>query len=319
MIRDHQLGPDSLAMELASNDGYLLQFYREAGVPVLGIEPAGNIARIARERGIDTRCLFFNEDAATALEQEGVAADVLHANNVLAHVADLHSFVAGIAIVLKPTGIAVIEVPYLCDMISGGEFDTIYHEHLCYFSLIALRSLMARHGLAIVDVEHLPIHGGSLRLFIRHTTTQTSTSDSVDQMIAEEQALGIDRINYYRDFAREVETLRDQLTALLQQRKQQGRRIVAYGASAKGSTLLNCFGIGRDILDYIVDRNDHKQGQLAPGTHLPIVHPDQLLTDQPDDVLLLTWNFRDEILAQQAEYRRRGGRFIIPIPKLEIV
>jgi SAM-dependent methyltransferase len=313
---ERHLGATSLVAEVASNDGYLLQYYRDAGIPVLGIEPARNIAAVAQERGIRTIAEFFSAEVGARLAAEGQQADIIHANNVLAHVADLNGVVEGFARLLKPTGVAVIEAPYVKEMIDHREFDTIYHEHLCYFSLTALVRLFERHGLTIVDVERLPIHGGSLRIF---AARQGAPSPAVTQLLAEEAAWGVDTLDFYAGFGAAVGRLRDDLRALLGELKRDGKRIAVYGASAKGSTLLNYFGIGRETLDFVVDRSTVKQGRYTPGTHLPISPPERLLADRPDYVLLLTWNFADEILAQQAEYRRQGGRFIIPIPELRVV
>jgi SAM-dependent methyltransferase len=319
LIASQNLGPQSLVAEIASNDGYLLQYYQQAGVPVLGIEPARNIAKVANEKGIRTICEFFGRQCADKLAADGIAADVIHANNVLAHVAELNGVVAGLATLLKPTGVVVVEAPYLRDMIEHIEFDTIYHEHLCYFSLTALDHLFSRHGLTIADVQKLPIHGGSLRIFARKTSSNPLRSPAVLAMLAEEESLGLHQPAYYQSFGRRVQQLKTDLLAMLRHLKSQGKRIAVYGASAKGSTLLNYFNIGPETLDFVVDRSTVKQGLFTPGTHLPIVSPDRLLTDQPDHVLLLTWNFKDEILAQQAEYRSRGGKFIIPLPTPQIV
>jgi len=317
LIDERHLDGGSLAVEIASNDGYLLQYYRDAGVPVLGIEPARNIARVAEERGIPTVAEFFGVEVAQGLVREGRRADVLHANNVLAHVADLNGVVAGIAALLKPDGVAVIETPYVKDLIDHTEFDTIYHEHLCYYSLTALDRLFQRHGLTIVDVERLPIHGGSLRVFAGHDGTRQTAR--VRDLLQEEDAWGVGDAAFYAGFGAKVARLRDSLRTLLADIKADGKRVAAYGASAKGSTLLNYCGIGRDTLDFVVDRSTVKQGHYTPGTRLPIDAPEKLLDDKPDYVLLLTWNFAGEILAQQAEFRRRGGQFIIPIPEPRVV
>jgi SAM-dependent methyltransferase len=314
LVRERKLGPQDLAMEIASNDGYLLQHYLRARVQVLGIDPARNVVEAARERGVDTLCAFFGEELADRLVRDGRRASVLHANNVLAHVPDVNGVVAGIARVLADDGVAVIESPYVRDLVERTEFDTIYHEHLFYYSLTALDRLFERNGLRIVDVERLPIHGGSLRVFAASAASQTEVAGAVRELLAEEEELGLESRGYFEDFARRVDGLRDELTRLLRELKAQGHRIAAYGAAAKGSTLLNSFGIGCDVLDFVADRSEHKQGLYMAGVQLPIVPPERLLEEMPDEVLLLAWNLADEILAQQAEYRERGGRFIVPIP-----
>ncbi|MCX6030218.1 MAG: class I SAM-dependent methyltransferase [Chloroflexi bacterium] len=318
LITERRLRQESLVVEVASNDGYLLQYYRQAGIPVLGIEPAVNIAEIAAQRGIPTVCEFFGAELAQQLRTAGRQADVIHANNVLAHVAQLNSFVAGFATLLKDDGLAVIETPYVKEMLDGTEFDTIYHEHLCYYSLTALHRLFRRHGLQIVDVERIPLHGGSLRI-CAGLNGRAAARPAVTALLAAETGWGVNQIACYREFGARIAQLRSRLLELLQELKRQGRRIAVYGASAKGSTLLNYFGIGRETLEYVVDRSTVKQGLYTPGTHLPIYAPEKLLADMPDYVLLLTWNLADEILAQQAAYRARGGRFIVPIPDLRII
>ena len=315
LIQSRNLNGKSFVVEIASNDGYLLQYYKRAGVPVLGIEPARNIAQTAEERGIPTVCEFFDAELARKLVAEGKRADVVHANNVLAHVPDLNGFVNGIEILLNDTGVAVIEVPYVKDMIDRHEFDTIYHEHLCYFSLTALDHLFRRHKLFIEDVKRLDIHGGTLRIYARKQNTQRA---AIDTMLAEESAW-VGNAEFYRRFGEKVERLRGELVTMLSDLKAKGKRIAVYGASAKGSTLMNYFGLGSPTLDFVVDRSTIKQGYYTPGTHLPIYSPAMLLEEKPDYVLLLTWNFADEILQQQAEYRKQGGRFIIPIPELKVV
>jgi hypothetical protein len=318
-VAARRLGPSSLAMEIASNDGYLLQYYKQAGVPVLGIEPAQNIARVAVEKGIPTLAEFFGLAVARRLRDEGRRADVLHANNVLAHVADLNGFVGGVREVLAADGIAALEFPYLGDMIDHCEFDTIYHEHLCYFSLSALQHLFARHGLKAVDVTRIPIHGGSLLLQVARADSAHAAQPSVAALLDEEGRRGMRSIEFYRGFARRVLALKDDLRALLARLKGEGKRIAAYGAAAKGSTLLNVFGIGRESLDFVADRSTYKQGKFMPGVRIPIVPAEELVKAMPDYTLLLTWNFADEILEQQKEYRRRGGKFIVPVPEVKVV
>jgi SAM-dependent methyltransferase len=319
-VAERRLGPSSLAVEIASNDGYLLQYYKQAGVPVLGVEPARNVARVAvEERGIPTVTEFFDLALAARLAAEGQRADILHANNVLAHVADLSGFVAGIREILAPKGVAALEFPYVGDMIDRCEFDTIYHEHLCYFSLGALVHLFDRSGLKAIAVDRVPIHGGSLLLQVARAEAPLAPDPSVAALLTEERARGLYAAEFYRGFARRVETLKSDLHALLARLKSEGRTVAAYGAAAKGSTLLNTFGIGRETLDFVADRSTHKQGRYMPGVRIPIVPPARLEEAMPDYTLLLTWNFADEILAQQAEYRRRGGKFIIPIPDVKVV
>jgi SAM-dependent methyltransferase len=316
LTAERGLGAHSLVIEVASNDGYLLQFYKRAGVPVLGIEPATNVAKMAEERGIPTLVRFFGSDLGGELRKEGKRADVIHANNVLAHVADLNGFVAGIALALKDDGVAVIEAPHVKPMIERLEFDTIYHEHLCYYSLTALKPLFERHGLKIVDVHEIPLHGGSLQV---HAAYSGEPSARVVKLLEEERNAGIGTREFYRDFGDRVRRLKTELVSFLAELKSGGSRIAAYGASAKGSTLLNYCGIGRGTLEFVADRSTVKQGLYTPGTHLKVQPPEALLETRPDHVLLLTWNFADEILEQQAAYREQGGKFIIPVPAPAIV
>lgn len=340
-IASENLHAGSFVVEVASNDGYLLRNFVDAGIPCLGIEPATNIARVASEKGIPTLNRFFTLDLARQLAtppSEGRVpspgapsagepspsasrADLILGNNVFAHVPDTNDFVAALAALVKPTGRIVLEFPYACDLVEHLEFDTIYHEHVFYFTLTSLISLFARHGLDVVDVERIPIHGGSLR-FSAAPAGSRPIADSVRQLLAEETEKGVASHAYYEAFAGKVHALRTQLLDLLRDLRAKGHRVAAYGASAKGSTLLNFYGIGRDgfdALEFVADRSTAKQGRLTPGSHLPIVPPSELLARRPDFALLLTWNFADEILAQQQEYRTAGGRFILPVPTVRIV
>lgn len=316
IMNKRKLGPESLVIEAASNDGCMLRNFVGEGIPVMGIDPAdGPVAR-AREVGVRTRHGFFTRDTAEEFVKENLHADVFLANNVLAHVADLNGFVDGIAKVLKPSGQAVIECPYLADLVKHCEFDTIYHQHLCYFSVTSLDALFRQHGMVLVDVERTAIHGGSLRLFVEHSGFP---SPRVIDLLAEEHRIGLDRYDFFQDFANRIQDLRDQLKELLADLKQQGRRIAGYAAAAKATTLLAFCGIGTETLDYVVDLSKFKQGRYMPGNHLPILAPEHLLEDRPDYLLILAWNFASEIIRQQEAYERAGGRFIVPIPRPAIL
>jgi SAM-dependent methyltransferase len=316
LIEQRGLGAESLVVELASNDGYLLRNFSERAIPVLGIDPAPGPAAAAEAIGIPTLRAFFGRDLAERLRNDGKRADVIIANNVLAHVPDLNGFVGGMATLLKPAGVAVIEAPYVKDLIDRCEFDTIYHEHLCYFSVSALVPLFARHGLSLNRVEHHPIHGGSLRLFVE---PGKRVEESVRGYLEDERRSGLVDAGYYRAFSSRVAAVQAKLRDLLRSLKAEGKRIAGYGAAAKGAILLNSTGIGADIVDFVVDRNVHKQGKLMPGLRIPIHDPSRLLEARPDYLLLLAWNFKDEIMRQQETYRRQGGRFIVPIPSPAVV
>jgi len=312
--QEFDLDGESHVVEIASNDGYLLRNFVAKGIPCLGIEPARNIAAVAEERGVPTLTEFFT----LALAKEQQPADLILGNNVFAHVPEPNDFVAGLAAMLKPSGRIVLEFPYAVKLLADLEFDTIYHEHVFYFTLTALRPLFERHGLEIFRVREQPIHGGSLRLLAGHKGEHEIDS-SVPTTLEQETALGVNSTEYYRTFASRVGELRGQLRDELLRLRDAGKRVAAYGASAKGSTLLNYYGLTADDLEFVADRSPHKQGRLTPGSHISIVPAEELLTRQPDYALLLAWNFADEILLQQQSYRDAGGCFILPLPEVKIV
>jgi SAM-dependent methyltransferase len=318
-----RLGLDSgsLVIEVASNDGYLLENFVAAGVPVLGVEPAANVARAAIAAGIPTEIAFFGRDHAAGILERGLSADLVVANNVLAHVPDLDDFVGGLAAVLKPAGVVSVEVPHLLRLVERTEFDTIYHEHLSYFSLLAARDVLARRGLRVLDVEELETHGGSLRVWACRAdgSADWPETPAVERVLAAERAAGLDTLEGYGGFAERVEGALRDLRAFLARSRAEAARVAAYGAAAKGNTLLNAAGITAEDVAYVVDRNPHKQGRFLPGSHLPIVAPEHVRRDRPDYLLLLPWNLRDEIVGQMADVREWGCRFVVPIPRVEVV
>jgi SAM-dependent methyltransferase len=307
-------------IEIASNDGYLLQYFRQAGIQVLGVEPAANVAAVARAKGIPTDIAFFGRATAARLRAAGHAPDLIVANNVLAHVPDLNDFVAGFKMLLAPAGRITIEFPHLQRLIEQNQFDTIYHEHFSYFSLLVAERILAHHGLTVFDVEELPTHGGSLRLYVRHAEQDSpAVAGAVAALRQREIAAGLDGPAAYRGFASRVAETRYALLEFLIGAQRAGKRVVAYGAPAKGNTLLNYCGIRGDLIEFTVDRSPHKQGMLLPGTHIPIRHPDDILAAKPDYVLILPWNLSAEITQQMAAVRDWGGAFVVPIPALRIL
>jgi SAM-dependent methyltransferase len=320
MVDRLALASTDIVIELASNDGTQLSCFRKRGVPVLGIDPAANIAEIARRAGVDTIAHFFSADLAEELARAGRAPRLIVANNVLAHVPDINSFVQGIRILLAPNGIASLEFPHLVQLMSGNQFDTIYHEHFSYLSLLAVHRIMAHHGLRVFDVDELATHGGSLRIYACHATdAEFVTTERVSRVLNAERAFGLTRMATYERFGEQVRETKRALLELLVREKRANKRIVGYGAPAKGNTLLNYCGIRDDFVDFTVDRNPLKQGKLLPGTHVRIEHTDAIRAARPDFILILPWNIEHEIVEQLAYVREWGGRFIVPIPKVRVV
>jgi SAM-dependent methyltransferase len=307
-------------VELASNDGYLLQYFQRRGIPVLGVEPAANVAAEAERKGIPTRVCFFGTETAKELCADGYAADLLIANNVLAHVPDLNDFVEGIRKVLKPRGVAALEFPHLQRLIEQNQFDTIYHEHFSYFSFLVVRKVFRKHGLTVYDVEEVPTHGGSLRIYVcDETNPEKKTAPAVDALVRRETAAGYLGTEVYARFNEQVQATKRHLLRFLIEARDRGQSVVGYGAPAKGNTLLNYCGIRTDLLAYTVDRSPHKAGRFLPGTHIPVYSPDHLRVTKPDYVLILPWNLTDEIVSQQEEIRTWGGQFVVPIPQVRIL
>ena len=319
MIHRFGLGDDGLVIEVASNDGYLLQFFDRHGVRVLGIEPAANVAEVAVEKGVPTLVQFFGTETARRLAGEGTTADLLIANNVLAHVPNVNDFVNGLRLLLEPDGVITVEFPHLLQLMRGNQFDTIYHEHFSYFSLLTVEQIFAAHGLKLFDVDELATHGGSLRIYACHQALNRRISETIERVRAAERQAGLDQPETYDGFARQVNRTKRNLLSFLIRAKADGKTIVGYGAPAKGNTLLNFCGIGTDFLDYTVDRSPHKQGMFLPGTRIPIRKPAAIAETRPDYVLILPWNLKDEIVAANAHIRDWGGRFVVPIPEVEVV
>ncbi|MBV8101630.1 MAG: class I SAM-dependent methyltransferase [Verrucomicrobia bacterium] len=309
------LGPESLCVELASNDGYLLQYFVAKGIPVIGVEPAANVAKVAEERGVPTVVEFFGVKTALEMFEAGQAADLIIGNNVLAQVPDLNDFVAGIQILLKPRGVVTLEFPHLVRLMEQNQYDTIYHEHFSYFSFITVENILAAHGLVLFDVEELPTHGGSIRIYARHAEDKSKpVTPAVENLRERELALRLDCMDSYLSFAEQVKESKRALLELLIRLRRQGKRVVGYGAPGKGNTLLNYCGIRTDFLEFTVDRNPYKQGRFLPGTHIPIFAPEQIEKTRPDYILILPWNLVTEISAQLAYARNWGAKFIVPIP-----
>jgi hypothetical protein len=319
MVERFGLNEQSNVVELASNDGYLLQYFVEKRIPCLGIEPAANVAKVAIDKGIPTLVEFFGVKSAQKLADQGKQADLLLGNNVLAQVPDLNDFVAGMKILLKPKGVITVEFPHLSCLMAENQFDTIYHEHFSYFSLITSEKIFAAHGLTIFDVEEIPTHGGSLRIYARHQEDNSQPiSDRLIQLRQREEEAGITQMESYVNFAEQVKETKRKLLDFLIKAKREGKTVVGYGAPGKGNTLLNYCAIRTDFLDYTVDRNPYKQGKFLPGTHIPIYHPDKIAETKPDYVLILPWNFKDEIIKQMASIRDWGGQFVVPIPEVRV-
>jgi SAM-dependent methyltransferase len=320
MIDRFHLGPDSLVVELASNDGYLLQYFVAQSIPVLGIEPAANVAQEAVRKDVPTLVKFFGLELARELARKGTQADLIAANNVLAHVPDLRGFVAGMKVLLKPQGVITLEFPHLMRLMEGSQFDTIYHEHFSYFSFMTATRILGSFGLTVFDVEELSTHGGSLRIYARHDADDTHpVSARVRELAAREEAAGFHRLETYCSFDEQVKRCKRSILAFLIEAKAAGKSVAGYGAPGKGNTLLNYCGIRTDFVEYTVDRNPYKHGKFLPGTHIPVFAPDQIRETRPDYVLILPWNLKDEIAKQLSFVREWGGKLVVPIPEVEVL
>ncbi|WP_158812153.1 class I SAM-dependent methyltransferase [Beijerinckia sp. L45] len=318
MTQRFGLGPDKKVVEVASNDGYLLQYFVKRGIPVLGVEPAANVAKVAVERGVPTEVAFFGEATALRLVAEGHAADLTAANNVLAHVPDILDFTAGFKVLLKPDGVGTFEFPHLLRMVEQKQFDTIYHEHFSYLSLKVVAEILGKTDLRVFDVEEWPTHGGSLRVFFCHDAAAHQATSSVERILAEERAGGLSELAGYTRFAEEVVAIKCATLKALIALREEGKVVVAYGAAAKGNTFLNYCGIGPELVRAVADRSPHKQGTLLPGVRIPVVSPEEMLAMKPDYLLILPWNLKDEVAGQMVEIRAWGGKFITAIPKLSV-
>jgi SAM-dependent methyltransferase len=316
MVSRFGIDKDWQVVELASNDGYLLQYFKQRGVPVLGVDPSLSVATAARQKGIDTRVDFFGTELANQLKAAGVRADLLLGNNVLAHVPDLNDFVGGMKVLLSEDGIITMEFPHLMNLVDGVEFDTIYHEHFSYFSFYTVIKIFAAHGLEIFDVDEIPTHGGSLRIYAQHTNGPQSVSPNVNALLEKEKKKGMQTLEYYKGFQDKVDQVKIGLLKFLIEQKEAGKKVAAYGAAAKGNTLLNFCGVRGDFISFVVDACDYKQGHYLPGSHIPIVSEDRIREEKPDYIVILPWNLKDEIVEQLSYIREWGGQFVIPIPKL---
>jgi len=320
MTNKFSLGQHSFVVEVASNDGYLLKNFVERSIPCLGIEPAENVASVARAKGVPTKAVFFGRDAAAQIKREYASADLIVGNNVYAHVPDINDFTAGLKVLLAESGVITLEFPHLLELIRNSQFDTIYHEHFSYLSLLAVERVFAAHGLMVFAVDELSTHGGSLRVYGQHAENKARPVDrSVELLRSREMQAGLNQLAIYRSFKSQVERIKRDLLSFLIKAKSAGRTVAAYGAAAKGNTLLNFCGVRGDFIDYVVDRNPHKQGLFTPGTHIPVLKPERIFETKPDFVLILPWNLRDEVISQLEGIHSWGGKFVVPIPSLEVL
>ncbi len=320
IIEKFSFDKKNLIIEIASNDGYLLQFFKEKNIPILGIEPAVNVAKVAKEKGIPTITKFFTVNTANELKRNNKNADLIIGNNVLAHVPNLNDFVQGLKILLKTTGIITLEFPHILQLIQKNQFDTIYHEHFSYFSLLTVEKIFSFYGLTIFDVDEIPTHGGSLRIYIKHLENKDiSIHERISVLLKKEKDEGLENLSTYTNFIKSVNEIKKQLQEFVNDVKNSGEKIVCYGAAAKGNTLLNYCKIGTNFIDYVVDQNPHKQGLFLPGTHIPIKNPDEIKKTKPDYLIIMPWNLKNEIMEEMKIIRTWGGKFVIPIPEVKII